>query len=433
MRLAANGSGRSWVVLGVAGVVAFGLEHVPAARADAFNGYALQARVSLPDGAGPFDVLSDGRLVTLVGADLYVETSVGSRGFTFYDTLPDADLPSYGAAFLRVSPDGGKIAIGNNGGASFGAAVERAIAADRFTADDSLPRLESRSVQPVFILVSRDGKRIAVEAKEVAAAGVFEVGVFNFNDLSGNWFGVSHFDAEWIDDTHLALTAGDFITPSVVTALDTGSADPSNPTNPTIIDNIGGASGGITFDKDGNLYTGNGFATSGPSGTGAVKVFGNAAWTTAWSGGTALDFEADGTLVVDVLSASPLGFDAEGNLLVGGGDFFGSGEGDFAAVVRASAVTDAINDLGPADPSDPDQLRRLDPDTTNDFNFYSINYNPVTGELYLHDGKVYAYRDLEGIPTLSQWGIAVTALVLVTAGTLIIRRQSVIHTAGVGK
>ena len=152
MRLVTSGSGRLWVVLGVAGVVAFGLEQVPAARAEAFNGYALQARIVLPDGAGPFDVLGDGRLVTLVGADVYLETSVGSRSFSLHGTLPDADLPSFGAAFLRVSPDGGKIAIGNNGGASFGAAVKRALTANRFTADDSFPRQESRAVQPVFIL-----------------------------------------------------------------------------------------------------------------------------------------------------------------------------------------------------------------------------------------------------------------------------------------
>lgn len=423
MRMTGRTWGRLWVRVGVYGVAAGWLVFPSAARADAFETYARTGYFVLPAGAGPFDILADGRIVTLVGADVYVEATVRGRDFTLHGTLPDADLPSFGAAFLRVSPDGTKVAVGNNGGTSFGAAVERAVATSRFTTDDPARGRDSRPTHPVLVFVSPDGTRMAVEADAVAAAGVFEVGVFTLADLTGQWFSASHFDAEWVDNTHLALTAGDFINPSVVTILDTSSADPSDPINPTVVNNIGGASGGITFDAAGNLYTGNGFATSGPSETGTVKAFSNAAWTAAWTGGPPLNFEEGGTLIVDVLSASPLGFDGEGNLLVGGGDFFGSGEGDFAAIVRAEAVNDALDGQGPADPSDPQQVRRLDPDTVNDFSFYSVNHNSVTGELFLHDAAVHVYRDLMGIPTLSHWGVAVTALSLLTAGTLIVRRR----------
>ncbi|MFH1107776.1 MAG: IPTL-CTERM sorting domain-containing protein [Planctomycetota bacterium] len=313
-------------------------------------------------------------MIVLVGDDVYVETAADSRSFAQTGTLPAADFPSFGAAFIRVSPDGTQIAVGNNGGTSF---------------------------------------------------SNYQVGVFDVNSLMGNWFAANHFDAEWIDSAHIALTAGDFVNPSVVTVLDTTSAHPPSPTNTTIIDNIGGASGGIAFDSAGNLYTGNGFQTSGPSETGAVKAFLHAAWTAALTGGTPLDFEAGGVLVVDVLSASPLAFDRQGNLLVGGGDFSSSGDTDFVALVRASTVSSALSGMGPADSNNPEQVRRLDPDAANDFNYFSVNCDPALGRLYVHDSgsaTLHTYMDVSIIPTLSQWGLASMTLLLLTAATLVIRR-----------
>ena len=206
--------------------------------------------------------------------------------------------------------------------------------------------------------------------------------------------------------------------------LDTTSLDLSNPTNPLIIDNTG-VPGGITFDADGNLYTGNGLG-SGKIQTGEVRVFENASWTEALTGGPPLDFLIDGTLVVHILSASPLGFDGEGNLFVGGGDFIGGTDVDFAAVVRASAVANAILGMGPADPNDPSQVRRLDPDSTSAFDFYFVNYNGVREELYLRnfgEPAVYVYVDLTDVPTLSEWGMFVLALLLVTGGTITIQHR----------
>jgi hypothetical protein len=295
-------------------------------------------------------MLNDGRVITPVGAKVYVETSPGSHSFTQTGTLPAADFPSFGAAFIRVSPDGTQIAVGNNGGTSF---------------------------------------------------SNYQVGVFDVHSLAGDWFAAHHLDAEWIDNAHIALTAGDFGSPSVVTVLDTASPNPPSPTNITIIDNIGGASGGIAFDSAGNLHTGNGFQTSGPSGTGAVKAFPHAAWTAALKGGPPLDFEEGGVLVVDVLSASPLAFDRQGDLLVGGGDFSSSSDTDFVALVRASAVANALSGMGPADSSNSDQVRRLDPDPANDFNYFSVNYDPTLGRLYVRDSgsaTVHTYMDVSTIP-----------------------------------
>jgi len=304
----------------------------PVLYADAFDDYIPAAAFSLPAGTDTFDVLPDGRLIALVGDAVHVETALRARSFTLHGVLPRADIASFGAAFLRVSPNGTRLAVGNNGGASF--------------AD-------------------------------------YQVGVFAFPVLAGDWVVVNHFDAEWYDDTHLAITAGAFGVPSYVTLLDTTSTDPLNPINPVVVGDIGGAPAGIGFDAVGNLYTGNGFQTAGPSGTGVVKVFASAEWTAA-AGGSPLNFETMGVVVVDVLSASSLGFDDKGNLYVGGGDLLGL-DSDFAALVRAAAVQDAMMGLGPADAGDPADVRRFDPDSKGAMNFYAVSFNPVTRELYFAD------------------------------------------------
>jgi len=332
---------RSAMAPSLAGVCAI-LLAAAAVRADAYSAYALDRSFQLPGGASSFDVLADGRIVTMVDAHVFVETGVASGLFASLGTLPGADLSPgpYATAFVRVSPDGTRIAVGNNGGVTF---------------------------------------------------GNYQVGVFELGGLTGDWFAAGHYDAAWIDNRHVALTAGVFGQPSMVTALDTFSP-PAGPDNPSLVSNIGGASGGITFDASGNLYTGNAFDGAGVSGTGWIKSFSQSAWQAALSGGAAVDFEAAGTLVVDVLSASALGFDAEGNLHVGGSDLFGGGEGDFAALVRSSAVLAALGGGGPADVGDPQEVRQFDPDSANDFNLYDVNYNDVTGELYFREGgTVYSF------------------------------------------
>lgn len=335
------------IVVMVATVPCFLLQK---AHADAFDGYRLVEQFNLPTSGGLLDTLADGRLVTIIEDEVYVENAAGSRTFDRHGNLPSADIPSFGAAFVRVSPDGRRIAVGNNGGSTF---------------------------------------------------SNHQIGVFDMASLTGNWFAAPHFDAEWISDRYLAVTAPVKGGTSIVTALDTESADPTDPTNPIIIENIGGASGGIAFDRMGNLYTGNGYASPERSGTGATKAFGYAMWVAPLSGGPIPDFETDGTLVVDILSASPLVLDRQGNLIVGGGDFYGSGEGDFVAVVHSLTLTEALAGMGPADSQDPTEVRRLDPDTASDTNFYSSYYNNVRGELYIKDyvnPTVYVYAEVETSP-----------------------------------
>jgi hypothetical protein len=340
-----------WITLVcLAASAAFGVQSV---QGDDFTDYEYADVFQLPGASvfqePVFDVLSNGRLITLVGTlveskvevEVYRETAVGSRSFVSLGSLVNADFNSWGAAFLRVSPDGTKIAVGNNGGASY---------------------------------------------------YDYEVGVFDLGTLTGDWFPVNHYDAEWIDNANLALTAGSWGTPSVVTALDTTSS-PLSPVNPEFIEGIGGSSSGITFDAAGNLYTGNGYDGDGQSDTGWIKSFSSADLKSALSSGVPLNFEASGMLIGDVLSAASLGFDAEGNLHVGGGDYAARPlEWDNAALIRASEVEEALLGYGPADSTNALEVRRFDPDSANDANTYDVNYNDVTGELYFRDyATVYTY------------------------------------------
>lgn len=311
----------------------------PVYATNLFNAYTLDSQFTLPAGSGTYDVMPDGRIVALSdAAEVLVETAVGSRVFASAGTLPGATISTFGPSFIRVSPDGSSLAVGDG---NFG------------------------------------GGR---------------VGVFNATTLAGTWFNAEHASAEWYDNDRVAIASGAFGQPSIVSVLESSSPDPANPINTTVIANIGGASGGITFDAAGRLYTANGFSTGGPSGTGAVKAFDPALWTPALSGGAAVDFEAAGTLVIDVLSGTSLGFDSEGNFHVGGGDFFGGTDLDFAALAEASAVQNALAGGGPVNSGDPAQTRRLDPDTLNLANFYGVNSNAVTDELYISSGgTVYVY------------------------------------------
>ncbi len=333
-------------------------------RAGTWPEYQSQGSFQLPIGADIFDVLRDGRIIVLVNENVHVESAVRSRSFGLHGVLPDAP-PLEFPSFLRVSPDGLLIAVGD---------------------------------------------------------GVGQVGVFNIASLTGRWINAAHYEAEWFDNRHLTLTGA---VGGSVTLLDTQSPDAMNPTNATIIVNKG-IPGGVAFDADFNLFTGNGFSDSGPILTGDIKRFSNAAWMSAWSGGTPLNFISDGILVVNVLSAASLGFDPRGNLHAGGGDFLAGTELDFAAVVRSSALFDAVNGMGPVDVDDPDRVQRLDPDVPNDFDFYSVTFNVVTQEMYVQnfgESTAYAYVNVAIVPAASAWGLLAFSLLLITSGSLLVRTE----------
>ncbi|MCA9321542.1 MAG: hypothetical protein KDB53_12435 [Planctomycetes bacterium] len=285
-----------------------------------------------PGGAGQsFDVLPDGRLIVATGLQIQVELAPESGTWTTLGTL-SGPVPQFGTAFLRVSPTGQRFAIGDNGG---------------------------------------------------------RVGVFDVGNLAGVWLTAAHFDAAWFDQDTLAIT--DF---GVVTMLEVDDPNPLSPANPVVISGIGGASGGIAFDAQGRLYTANGFQTSGPSATGDIKVFEAAAWLAAASSGLPIDFESAGQFLGNVLSGTSLGFDARGNLFVGGGAAFGGGGSGYAALLSAGALAAARSNQVSLNPNAAVRALQLDPDPAAG-SFYGLLHDAASGSVLLSafgQGQLWVYR-----------------------------------------
>ncbi len=300
--------------------------------------YSLAGTFVLPDGAKLFDILPDGRIIALAGNAILIEKAVGTHKFTELGELKGASFASFGPAFLRMSPDGIFIAVGDNNG---------------------------------------------------------KIGIFKTDTLEGKWFAFNHYDAEWFSNTHLAVTHADIGKPSQVSVININLSESIfNPK--TVLNNLGGASAGITFDEKGNLYTGNGYKTTGPSATGTVKFFDHAQWSSALKNGSPIDFEAKGKTIISILSAASLGFDAQGTLHIGGSNVFG-GDPDinYAALVSKDAVEKAVKESKPVDPNNSEAVRRLDPDKEDSSSTYTINFNRKNKELYLtpiNSKTTYIYR-----------------------------------------
>jgi hypothetical protein len=363
-------------------------------RGDAFSSYGPPVNPwnihSLPGvGAGSFsvayDVLADGRVVAVTGNRVFVESGVNSNA---YDVLATFDSSATGGSidpsFVRVSPDGARLAVG--GGFGKPVAVFDTVELGTPGSPSTLTRSESGGAT--------------------------------------RYYAIGHFDGEWADNTNLAMTAGSFGSAAFVTLLDTTSS-PAAPTNPVIVDLIDGASSGITFDAAGRLYTGNGLDNSpgatGTSVTGTIRAFDAIEWQAA-IGGTPLDFESDGVFVAELLSAAALGFDEEGNLFVGGADF-GNGvepfDAGYMALIDDASLADALAGVDAITPGDVSELRTFDPEGSG-FTSFLPNANPITGELLA--GWVGGFS--EGAPAFLARTVPAPAPVgLLIAGAVVAARR----------
>lgn len=350
-------------------------EHRPA------QDFTLPAVLSGSQGGTLLDILPDGRLVMMTtrlsgfdtdGVELRIETAVGARDFRYVGDLP---LPGGDplwfnpGGFLTINNDvtNPRIAIGNS---NYSLAV---LEANQL---NSLPTLLAPVAAPLTITWFENlGADLPVGESFVAAAA-------------------------WRDATTLAVASGTgFGGESHLHLLDVTSS-PGSPTIALVIDNAPAETGGITFDANGNAYFGVGFGAN----VGDIRRFDTSAWPTPQN-------FADGTLVTTLLSTGWIQFDAEGNLLVGGGDLFGStGQLNYFAIE---------NPLG---------LQRLfDPDTAHPANGYNLAYNPVTGEILVWDNfgtdpqQVFLFA-AETVPEPATW--AMMGIGLAVFGTAVATRRS---------
>lgn len=314
---------------------------VVSAHADLFSSYAPTGNTfTVPSSA--YDV-SGGLIYYVDQSTLYRQDGFNSSSFTAVGHLGGSYSANSFPSFVEFSPDGSRVAIGNGGGADF---------------------------------------------------GTYQVAVFDASQLNGSnpdlapsssIYGVNHFSAVWGNNTQLYLSAGSFGSPGVVTRLDTTSSTAA-PVNTAVINNIGGASAGVALDAAGNLFTGNGFDGTGPSDTGWIKAVLAAAWQT----NPPVDFEGSSSsvFVADLLSAGSLAFDAEGNLLVGGGDF--GSDSNFFALISGAAINNLLSGYGPIDVNNPAHVRKLDP-SSGSFSYYTLAVDSQNNTFYALDGTT-AYQ-----------------------------------------
>jgi hypothetical protein len=352
----------------LAGIFIVGAVAGAAHARDAFHEYGASYRaIALPPiGDGSFgikgDCLPDGRIIAVTGNTIYLERGLRTGQF---DPVAALDATHTGGAtdpaFLRVSPNGATIAIG----AGFGKPVV---------------------VFPAAALGSPGAPTVLTDS----VAGYFEV---------------SHYDAAWRDNTHLAITSGDFGSPSIVSFLDTTSS-PAAPVNPTVIQSIGGSPGGIAFDSNGYLYTGVGFDTDpfDQSRTGTVRAF-----LAGDLDHGPLVFDTFGRNIGEFLSADTLDFDAEGNLFVGGGD--PPSDAGYLGLVSRGGIVSGLAGM-PVDTDLPEYYRRLDP-RGDGMGYYGAAFNDATGELLIADGATW-------YATIPSPGAGV---LVIACGALVTRRR----------
>lgn len=315
--------------------------------------YAQVGSFELPASTTAYDVLPDGRAVAVAGSDIYLQDVASQSGFTRIGAVAPGLISSFGASFLRLSPDGSTIALGDNDFGP-GATVLTLAFASLDTGSATMPAIWSSD----------------------------------------------NTDACWLDADTLVVSGSGFAG-TMVREIDLGTA-----TSRVLIENIDGASGGITSDGT-YLYTANGFDFS-PTGsnTGEVRAF-SLADIAALTPGTALDFEAAGVPVADALSGASLGFDPYGNMLIGGGDAFGSPpDAGYAAVVDGASIAAAL--LGGPIAPDAAELR-LTPRLASDS--YFTRFNAATNELLI---SYYDNTTFSGGLTVYRYAVPAPGMLIFT-------------------
>ncbi|HEY0462583.1 MAG TPA: thrombospondin type 3 repeat-containing protein [Polyangiaceae bacterium] len=303
-------------------------------------------------------------------------------------TLPASDL-SYGTsadAFdsnITTSVDGFPLR------GRFLAAVGRTIYLQKnFGADLWLPVATlgpEDTMDPCFIKISPNGKKIALGVGFYKPLMVFETALLsvsappNLRTAAGvKIWDENMYDGAWRGNRYLFINAASLTAGSQIYAIDT---DGKTGTPIPILPDIPGASGGLAFDAAGDLVTGIGFGY-GDAPTGQLKIWPASAIDAALAGNAINYFTTGNVLIEGALSAASLGFDASGNLFVGGGDAFGnSGHYGYAGLVSAAAVQRVLSGGAIADPAAAADYVKVQPDPCHNDDATNVWYAPSLGML----------------------------------------------------
>jgi hypothetical protein len=263
-----------------------------------------------------------GRMIAVTGRSIYLQRNYGSNKWDRVATVGANMDP----CFVRVSPDGSKIALGTG---------------------YNQPML----VFPTTMLNATTPPQLHNGTSPASGVAAFDV---------------NYYDGAWVDNQYFVINGGQWPGPPYGSAAGVINTSIPGDTGTGLIFNIPGASASIAVDPAGNLYTGIGYATSPTNRTGEIKV-----WTAnEWSktNPSALDYEANTRIIANnTLSAAYLGVDSEGNLHVGGADAFGTGgpsERGYAALISRSVIqrVTAPTPGSPVSEGDSTEYREFAPD-----------------------------------------------------------------------
>jgi len=227
-----------------------------------------------------FDSLNDGRLLVATGLHIYRETAKESNEFEIVATVANNMDP----AFLVLSPNKQKVALGLGYG-------------------------QPLLVFPVDILDSSSPPLLIDENENLHP----EVTAYNVN----------YYSAAWKDNRYLFVDGGTWPGPPYVSGIGMLDTNVPNDTGVGIVTNIPGSSSGICFDKYGNFFCGIGYSYDDPSLTGKIYYFTNNEIASAMEGAP-LNFAVEGHYLCQSLSAGHMLVTPNDELIVGGGDAFGT-------------------------------------------------------------------------------------------------------------
>jgi len=240
------------------------------------------------------------------------------------------------------------------------------------------------TMDPCFIKISPDGTKIGLGVGSYKPLFVFETSLLSVNAPPNlraaagvKIWDENMYDGAWRGNRYLFINAG-ADAGSQIYAIDTNG---TTGTPIEILPDIPGASGGLAFDAAGNLVTGIGYGY-GAAATGQLKIW-TASSVDAALTGTGLAYTTTGKILIEgALSAASLGFDASGNLYVGGGDAFGSsGHYGYAGLVSSAAIQQVLTGGAVANPVSPADWAKIQPDPCHNDDATNVWYAPSLGML----------------------------------------------------